>query len=124
MTPKRTILLVDDDGDILAMISILLETKGFEVLTCSSGVEALEKLKTVKPNLVLLDVMMPGMSGYDVLVHMKQRPETQNIPVIMVTARGEGTDIISGYQYGADYYIPKPFTSDQLLYGISLFVNS
>jgi len=124
MTFPRTILIVDDDQDVLSMMSIILESKGFEVISCSSGTEALEKLKTQQPQLVLLDIMMPVMNGYDVLVHMKQRPETQNIPVIMVTAKGEGDEIITGYQHGADYYIPKPFTTEQLLYGIGLFLKN
>jgi len=124
MSAPRSILLVDDDDDSRSMISIVLETKGFDVISCGSGPQALEELKSQTPQVVLLDVMMPGMNGYDVLLHMKQRPETQNIPVIMVTAKGDGSDIINGYQHGADYYIPKPFTTEQLLYGIGLFVKS
>lgn len=123
MSQNRSIMIVDDDADGRAMVSAVLQGKGFVVCECSGGPEALEKLKTHIPAVVLLDIMMPEMSGYDVLVHMKQRPETQNIPVIMLTAKGEGEDIITGYQYGADYYIPKPFTTKQLLYGISLFVS-
>ncbi len=123
MNTQQSILLVEDDEDSRSMISIVLETKGFAVVTAANGLEALERLKEQTPALVLLDIMMPEMNGYDVLVHMKQRPETQNIPVIMVTAKGEGADIITGYQYGADYYIPKPFTTEQLLYGISLFLK-
>ena len=123
MNTQQSILLVEDDEDSRSMISIVLETKGFSVVTAANGLEALERLKEQTPALVLLDIMMPEMNGYDVLVHMKQRPETQNIPVIMVTAKGEGADIITGYQYGADYYIPKPFTTEQLLYGISLFLK-
>lgn len=116
-------MIVDDDDDGRQMVATVLIAQGFEVFECSRGKEALEKLKDCKPAVILLDIMMPEMSGYDVLVHMKQRPETQNIPVIMLTAKGEGEDIIAGYQYGADYYIPKPFTTKQLLYGISLFVS-
>jgi DNA-binding response OmpR family regulator len=123
MSQNRSILIVDDDNDGRAMVATILEGQGFEVVQCADGPEALEKLKNYTPAVVLLDIMMPIMSGYDVLVHMKQRPETQNIPVIMLTAKGEGEDIITGYQQGADYYIPKPFTTKQLLYGISLFVS-
>lgn len=123
MTQNRSILIVDDDDDGRALVATVLQSQGFEVQESSRGKDALEKLKHYTPALVLLDIMMPEMSGYDVLVHMKQRPETQNIPVIMLTAKGEGEDIITGYQYGADYYIPKPFTTKQLLYGISMFLS-
>jgi len=121
MSKNREILLVEDDPDARGMIEIMLEQHGFTCTSCASGEEALSKMEESVPGLVLLDIMMPGLNGYDVLVRMKQRPETQNIPVIMVTAKGEGDEIITGYQHGADYYIPKPFTSQQLLYGIGLF---
>ncbi len=69
--------------------------------------------------------MMPGMSGYDVVVHLKQKPETQNIPVIMLTAKSEPEDLITGYKdFAVDYYIPKPFTTRQLLAGINLILGS
>ncbi|MCC6220280.1 MAG: response regulator [Deltaproteobacteria bacterium] len=117
------ILIVEDDDDARALVEMILTNKGYVVKGCAGGREALEVLeKANKPALVLLDVMMPEVNGYDVLVSMKQKPETQNIPVIMLTAKSQGDDIISGYQHGADYYIPKPFTSEQLLYGISLFL--
>lgn len=121
MTAKRPILVVDDDKDSRSMAKMILESRGYEVELASGGAEALEKLKTMTPAVVILDIMMPEMSGYDVLVYMRQRPETQNIPVIMVTAKGNPEDMIAGYQYGANYYIPKPFTTDQLLWGVKLY---
>ncbi len=123
MSQNRSILIIDDDDDGRALVATVLQGQGFEVHQASRGAEALERLKTLKPALILLDIMMPEMSGYDVLVHMKQRPETQNIPVIMLTAKGEGEDFITGYQYGADYYISKPFTTKQLLFGISMYIS-
>ena len=122
MSKSKSILVVDDDDDGRSLVEMILQNKGYTVESCPGGREAIELLKTSSPALVLLDIMMPEVNGYDVLVHMKQRPETQNIPVIMLTAKSEGEDIIVGYQYGADYYIPKPFTTEQLLYGIKLFL--
>ena len=85
----------------------------------------MDMLKTFRPAAIILDVMMPGMSGYDVVVHLKQNPDTQNIPVIMLTAKGEPEDLITGYKdYGVEYYITKPFTSRQLLAGIKLILDS
>ena len=120
---SSTIMIVEDDDDTRSMVQLLLEERQYTVIACESGMVALEKLKTEKPALILLDIMMPEMSGYDVLLHLKQKPETQNIPVVMLTAKNSGNDIITGYQHGADYYIPKPFTTEQLMYGIELFIN-
>lgn len=116
-------MIVEDDDDTRMMVQMILEAQSYTVVACPGGKEALEALDTEEPALILLDLMMPEMNGYDVLVHLKQRPETQNIPVVLLTAKGTGDDIIVGYQYGADYYIPKPFTTEQLLYGIKLFIN-
>ena len=120
----KSILIVDDDMDCRTLVRTVLANNGFEVEQCADGAEALEKLKAYTPDLVVLDIMMPGLSGYDVVVHMKQRPETQNIPIIMLTAKGEYEDMIVGYsEYQVDYYIPKPFTSRQLLSGIKLILD-
>lgn len=106
------------------MVKTILQSSGFEVDTCSSGPEALKRLETITPALVLLDIMMPEMSGYDVVIHMKQRPETQNLPIVMLTAKGDPEDLITGYKdYGVEYYITKPFTTRQLLAGIKLVLG-
>ena len=121
---KRSILVVDDDPDSRAMVRTILESDGYAVEECSGGREALTKMETYTPELVLLDIMMPEMNGYDVLVHMKQKSETQNIPVIMVTAKGDPEDLITGYKdYGVEYYITKPFTTRQLLAGVKLVLG-
>lgn len=117
-------MVVDDDFDSRSMVKTILQSQGFEVEDCESGMQALERLQSVTPSVVLLDIMMPEMSGYDVLVRMKQHPATQNIPVIMVTAKGEPEDLLTGYKdYGVEYYITKPFTTRQLLAGIHLIVD-
>jgi two-component system, OmpR family, phosphate regulon response regulator PhoB len=124
MANSRSILIVDDDEDSRSMVRTILESNSFEVEECESGKECLERLQSYTPSLILLDIMMPEMSGYDVLVAIKQKPETQNIPVIMLTAKGEPEDLITGYKdYGVEYYITKPFTTRQLLAGIKLVLG-
>lgn len=122
---SKPILVVDDDADSRAMVKTILTGNGYEVEECENGKQALERLTQIEPALMVLDIMMPEMSGYDVVVHMKQRPETQNIPILMLTAKGEDEDVIAGYKdYMVDYYITKPFTTRQLLTGIKLVLGS
>jgi DNA-binding response OmpR family regulator len=124
MAQNRSILVVDDEEDCRAVVRTVLQTNGFTVEDAGSGQEAIEKIQSCNPALVILDIMMPGMSGYDVVVHMKQKPETQNIPVMMLSAKGDYDDLILGYKdYGVEYYITKPFTSRQLLAGIKLVLG-
>ena len=121
---KPLIMIVDDDSDCRTMVKTILVSNGFEVEECSGGPDALKRLETVRPALVFMDIMMPEMSGYEVVVRMKQHLDTQNIPIIMLTAKGDPEDLITGYkEYGVDYYIPKPFTTRQLLAGISLVLG-
>jgi len=120
----KTILIVDDDLDCRTLVRTVLANNGYTVEQASDGFEALERLKSFKPDLVVLDIMMPGLSGYDVVIRMKQHPETQNIPIVMLTAKGEDEDVLLGYsEYQVDYYIPKPFTSRQLISGIKLILT-
>jgi len=124
MSEKPLILVVDDDYDARTVVRTILSSAGYRSEEAASGEEALEKLKSINPELVVLDIMMPGMSGYDVVVHMKQKPETQDIPIIMLTAKGDPDDMLKGYnEYSVDYYIPKPFTTKQLLSGIKLVLG-
>lgn len=117
------ILVVDDNRDSLFITRGILEPKGYEVIEATSGEEALELVRQSPPDLVLLDIMMPGMSGLEVLQKLKEQYETARIPVILVTAKTADEDVVQGYQYGADYYITKPFTATQLLYGIELVLG-
>ena len=117
------VLIAEDDMNIRAGVEELLHKEGYQVVATSNGREALDSYQNSKPDFLILDIMMPDVDGNLVLKFIKQNPDISGIPVIMLTARGEGDDIIEGYQKGADYYIPKPFSTKQLLYGIKLFLK-
>ena len=118
-----TILIVDDSEDIALISARMLSSRGFAVITASDGQEALAIVARQRPSCMLLDVMMPRMSGLEVLKALKADPATANIPVIMVTAKTTDDDVLHGYQEGADYYITKPFTADELVYGVNLVLG-
>lgn len=120
---SKKILVVDDNADSIMILRSILEAQGFKVLTAQSGVEALDIVPRELPDLVLLDVMMPQMSGIEVLERIKSTHATSRVPVIMVTAKIQDEDVMTGYQHGADYYITKPCTAKQLLYGIGLVLD-
>ena len=115
-TPK--ILVVDDDEHILRSLSQYLELEDFHVFSASSGPEALLLFEQEKPDLLVLDVMMPGMDGFQVLETLRKDPETANVPVLMLTARDQHNDILKGYQMGATSYLVKPFNLDELVEAI------
>lgn len=121
-TQTHTILIVEDDTDSRQAISVMTESLGYSPLACASGPEALELLKDHKVALALLDIMMPGMDGYELLHEIRKLPDLEKLPIIMVTAKDQDSEILEGYRYGADYYIPKPFRINQLEYGIRLFL--
>ena len=108
------ILAVDDEVDILQLIEMTLISDGFEVVTASNGIEALEKARIHMPDLILLDLMMPEMDGFEVIENLKQTPEMRNIPVVMLTARAQAHERIEGLSAGADDYITKPFELEEL----------
>jgi DNA-binding response OmpR family regulator len=118
-----TILVVDDSEDIALISARMLTQRGFAVITACDGQEALAIVARQRPSCLLLDVMMPRMSGLEVLKALKADPATANIPVIMVTAKTTDDDVLHGYQEGADYYITKPFTADELVYGVNLVLG-
>ncbi len=120
---SKRILVVDDNADSIMILRSILEGQGFTVATAQSGMAALEEINQQIPDLVLLDVMMPEMSGIEVLERIKTTHATSKIPVIMVTAKVQDEDVMTGYQHGADYYITKPCTAKQVLYGIGLVLD-
>lgn len=120
---SKKILVVDDNVDSIMILRSILESQGYTVRTAQSGADALTLLTQEVPDLVLLDVMMPQMSGIEVLERIKTTHATSRVPVIMVTAKIQDEDVMTGYQHGADYYITKPCTAKQLLYGIGLVLD-
>ncbi len=120
---SQTILVVDDNVDVVIIVQTILEANGYEVRVAYGGAAALAQLAEHKPDLMILDIMMPEMSGLEVLEQMREIPSSAQIPVILLTAKGDDEDVLSGYRFGANYYMPKPFTSEQLLYGIRLVLE-
>ncbi len=108
------ILIVDDDPEIVSMLSTRLTKRGYKVSTANDGHSALELAKRELPDVILLDVMMPGKSGWEVARALKQDPVTQGIKIVMVTAIGEQVNEITSPLYGADAHIDKPFEFDRL----------
>ncbi|NLI80530.1 MAG: response regulator transcription factor [Deltaproteobacteria bacterium] len=109
------ILVVEDDPDILQLLTYTLQSAGFAVLTSQDGYEALNSVRLHHPELILLDLMIPGIDGFEVCRELKRSPETKSIPVIMLTAKGEEIDRIVGLELGADDYVVKPFSPRELL---------
>jgi len=113
--PAEKILIVDDDEDILLIVQTILASAGYSAFTAHNGREGIETARELKPDLILLDVMMPELSGWEVCTTLKNAPETRQIPIAMLTVKSEIRDLITGMQVGADDYITKPFTRRKLL---------
>ncbi|HEY0810858.1 MAG TPA: response regulator transcription factor [Longimicrobiales bacterium] len=109
------ILVVEDERDIAALVAYHLTKEGYRVRTAEGGNEALEALAAERPDLIVLDLMLPGFSGYEVLAAMRRRPEWEEVPVIVLTARREESDRIKGLELGADDYLTKPFSPRELV---------
>lgn len=114
MSQKR-IVVIEDEPDILEIISYNLKREGFDVACALDGVEGLTLVRDSMPNLVLLDLMLPGMDGLDICRCLKGDERTQSIPIIMVSAKGEESDLVLGLGIGADDYVPKPFSPKVLI---------
>ncbi len=112
--PKK-ILAVDDERHIVRLIQVNLERAGYQVATAYDGREALQKIEADKPDLVVLDVMMPYMDGLETLKRIRANPATRALPVIMLTAKAQDQDVFQGYSHGVDIYLTKPFNPIELL---------
>ncbi len=112
---KARILVVDDEPDITALVAYHLARAGFGVKTAATGTEALTAIDAEPPDLLVLDLMLPGRSGFEVLAEVRRRPETKDVGVILLTARREEVDRIKGLTEGADDYLTKPFSPDELV---------
>lgn len=111
----RKILAVDDEKHIVKLVQVNLERQGYEVVTANDGKEALQKVEEEHPDLLVLDVMMPYMDGFEVLQNLRRNPSTRDIPVIMLTAKAQDADVFKGWQSGVDCYLTKPFNPMELI---------
>ena len=121
---QRRILVVDDEPVIVKTLTKAIRRQGFDVVSAADGEEALEKVRSTNPDLVILDIQMPKLDGTEVLQRIKGSPETASLPVIMLTGKAGDEDILKGYKYGANYYIPKPFKMIEVLQGIEMMFRS
>jgi DNA-binding response OmpR family regulator len=108
------ILIADDDPDILALVSFRLERAGYEVVQARNGEEAVQVALTRRPDLAVIDVMMPRVDGYEATRQLRQQGETSRMPIILLTARVQEEDIARGFEAGADDYVRKPFSPQEL----------
>ena len=115
---KKKILIVEDEESLLKLESILLTSKGYDVHGVGDGQAALDVIGTVKPDLVLLDIMLPEIDGFEVCRRIKSDEATKHIPVVMLTAKKSREDMAKGEQVGADWYITKPFKSAMVIEGV------
>ena len=120
---KKVVLVVEDDTDSRDAICTMLDGLGFSPLGFGSAAAALAGIGGKQIDIALLDIMMPEMNGYELMKELRGSAEFKDMPVIMVTARDQDSEILEGYQSGADYYITKPFTAKQLEYGIRIFLT-
>jgi two-component system phosphate regulon response regulator PhoB len=112
---RKTILVADDEPDVLSLVSLHLQRAGFEVLRAEDGEQALKLARAEEPALVVLDLMMPKLSGLEVAKLLKQSPQTARIPVLMLTAKSDEVDRIVGLEVGADDYVTKPFSPREVV---------
>lgn len=115
MTAMKRILIVEDEKDLARMMGFTLEKAGYAIDFAYDGVEGLEKAKTLKPDLITLDVMMPKMDGYELCQKLKADPDCSQIPILMVTIKDREEDIKKGFAAGANDYLPKAYDRDVLI---------
>ena len=120
---NKKILIVEDESDILVTLQILLQSEGFDVITATDGMEALNKVKSESPSLIILDLMIPKLDGYKVCRILKFDEQFNKIPIIIITARAQEADKEKSKEVGADYYITKPFEPEELLSKIKEFLK-
>jgi DNA-binding response OmpR family regulator len=123
MMGKR-ILIVDDEEVIRKFLKIHLGKLGYEVKEAADGEQAMEQLSKDDFDLLICDILMPKKDGWEVIKEVKSNPKTKNMPVILLTAKNEDSDMFKGYDLGANYYMTKPFTKTQLLYGLKLMFDA
>ncbi len=117
------ILVVEDEQPIRKLIDLNLRLENHEVVTAADGLEALQQIEEGRPDLIILDIMLPGLDGWEVLKHLRQTPHLQDVPVVVLTALVQDADIIRGWQLGADEYITKPFSPVALVKTVQMVLN-
>jgi len=115
MAVVKSILIIEDEKDIVDLIEYHLKQSGFSVISALDGPTGLERARKKSPNLIILDLMLPGMDGKDICRSLKSNPLTQSIPILMLTAKAEETDRLIGFELGADDYVTKPFSPKELV---------
>jgi DNA-binding response OmpR family regulator len=111
----KKVLIVDDELNIVTALEFLLQKSGYEVMAAQNGDEALKRIESFAPDLVLLDVMMPRISGYEVCRRMRERADWKHIKIIMLSAKGREAEVSKGVSLGADLYVTKPFSNQELV---------
>ncbi len=119
--PKE-ILIVDDEPGVVVAIQFLMEQQGYRVLVAERGEDALDLIYKYKPNLVLLDIMLPGISGWEVCEIIRLNPDYRNVKIAFLTARGDEAEMARGLALGADAYITKPFANEQLIAKVNMLL--
>ena len=120
---KGRILVVDDEIYIVHILDFSLGMEGYEVITALDGEQALEKVAAARPDLIVLDIMMPKLDGYETCKALKSKPETKDIPIILLSAKGRNVDQKTGFEVGADDYITKPFSPRKLVERINAILG-
>ena len=118
------VFIVDDESEITEIVDTFLTEHGFQVTTENNPVEAIKKIKNVKPNVILLDIMMPGIDGYEICQRLKQDPEFTNTPVIFLTGKDRSDDMGRSFKSGGDMFIKKPFSCERLLEIVNIVMMS
>jgi DNA-binding response OmpR family regulator len=121
--PKE-ILIVDDEAGVVVAIQFLMEQQGYNVLVAKRGEDALDMIYKYKPDLVLLDIMLPGISGWEVCEIVRLNPDFRDIKILFLTARGDEVEIARGLALGADAYITKPFSNDKLVASVNTLLEN
>jgi len=119
----KNVLIVDDEPNIVAALEFLLQKHGYAVKVAANGDDALAQLDAFKPDLVLLDVMMPKVSGYEVCQRMRAQPQWQHIKIVILSAKGREVEVSKGLSLGADLYVTKPFSSAELVASIDKLLS-
>ena len=121
---SKRVLIVDDEEVIRKFLKIHLNKLGYEVTEAEDGQKAIDRIGERKFDLIICDVMMPNKNGWEVVKEVKSNPKLDQIPIILLTAKNDDVDMFEGYELGANYYMTKPFTKDQLLYGLKLMFET